>query len=130
MGLIVSGLALSVFVQLAGIFSLVREAAPDHIGDAQEKNQPEKVAHGIPILTPISINSKPNKAMPMAMSQSMKFTRPARNRVSKGAKTNNRMPISRIASAHSSYRALATAGICILNQLHCPVLTLAVILAG
>ena len=99
----VFGLALEIFPPFG-------KTLPNDVHDSQRKYDPREKNHlSGTILTPIASSSKPTNATPAAIPQSSAVPCPARNNVSSGAKTNNRMPISRRASAHSSCRFLATA---------------------
>jgi hypothetical protein len=96
---------------LAKVFPFRLIPAPDHPRDGSKERDQRNVVDcrhhqspDTPILTPISMSSNPNIANPTAISTLARDMRSLRRKTSKGTNTSNRIPMSRIASPHSSYR--------------------------
>ncbi len=118
---------LEVFCMPSRVFAFFGETLPNDVRDSQRKYDPREKDHfSDTILTPTPKTSSPAEATAAATVQSSAVPRPARNNVSSGAKTNNRIPMSRRASAQSSCRCFVTIIVCSAKEIPCPVRPLGV----
>jgi len=86
------------------ILSLRLKALSKHPHDAHEKHNPWQKHHwSASTFTATLININPIIPIPAAVSQSSHSKGALRRSVSNGPNTNNRIPISRMDSAHNTY---------------------------